>query len=581
MQATSRASNLMVARLFEEIAQSLEVAGEQGHRLRAYRRAARAVAVIPEPLEQLAAEGRLREIHGVGPGLAALIAEFLETGSMRTHARLVQENPPGLAPLLHARGFGPAGVQALHAALGATNLDDVERAGGDGRLEKILGPRRAEELLAELPQLRHPIRTLRLKSAWESAKLVLDLLSQPGLRPRRIEVAGAARRMLETIAGGLDLVAVADEAGGPALLDRFEALPNVARVVYRDATTSQVRLHDGLEVRLHLAEARAFGASLLWHTGSAAHIDRLQRLAASRGAYLSVEGVHADGHLVAAATEADIYQALDLPWIAPELREDTGEIEAAMGPGLPSLIAIEDLKGDLHCHTDWTDGVDSLEAMASAARARGYTYMALTDHSRSLTITHGLSLERLEEARRLVQRLNHQLAPFVILLGTEMDILQDGSLDYPDETLATLDYVSASVHSRFRQAEAEMTARILRAVTHPLVHTLNHPHGRLLGARPAYAVDMPRVIEAAAAAGCALEVSADPARMDLDGGWARRVRDAGGRCTVSSDAHSTLDLDNIWLGIGSARRGWLEPRHVINTLPLDELRSQLIPRSGR
>ena len=581
MQATSRASNLMVARLFEEIAQSLEVAGEQGHRLRAYRRAARAVAVIPEPLEQLAAEGRLREIHGVGPGLAALIAEFLETGSMRTHARLVQENPPGLAPLLHARGFGPAGVQALHAALGATNLDDVERAGGDGRLEKILGPRRAEELLAELPQLRHPIRTLRLKSAWESAKLVLDLLSQPGLRPRRIEVAGAARRMLETIAGGLDLVAVADEAGGPALLDRFEALPNVARVVYRDATTSQVRLHDGLEVRLHLAEARAFGASLLWHTGSAAHIDRLQRLAASRGAHLSVEGVHADGHLVAAATEADIYQALDLPWIAPELREDTGEIEAAMGPGLPSLIAIEDLKGDLHCHTDWTDGVDSLEAMASAARARGYTYMALTDHSRSLTITHGLSLERLEEARRLVQRLNHQLAPFVILLGTEMDILQDGSLDYLDETLATLDYVSASVHSRFRQAEAEMTARILRAVTHPLVHTLNHPHGRLLGARPAYAVDMPRVIDAAAAAGCALEVSADPARMDLDGGWARRVREAGGRCTVSSDAHSTLDLDNIWLGIGSARRGWLEPRHVINTLPLDELRSQLIPRSGR
>jgi DNA polymerase (family X) len=581
MQATSRASNLLVARLFEEIAQSLEVAGEQGHRLRAYRRAARGVVVTPEPLEQLAAEGRLREIHGVGPALAALIAEFLETGSMRTHARLVQEHPPGLAPLLHARGFGPAGVQALHAALGAADLDDVERAGRDGRLEKILGPRRAQELLAQLPQLREPIRTVRLKSAWESAKLVLDLLSQPGIRPRRIEVAGAARRMLEAIAGGLDLVAVAGEAGGPALLDLLQALPNVARVVHRDAITSQVRLHDGLEIRLHLAEPCAFGASLLWHTGSAAHVDRLQRLAAARGAHLGVEGVHADGHLVAAATEADIYHALDLPWIAPELREDTGEIEAAMGPGLPKLIAIGDLQGDLHCHTDWTDGIDSLEAMATAARARGYAYMALTDHSRSLTIAHGLSLERLEEARRLVQRLNHQLAPFVILLGTEMDILQDGSLDYPDETLATLDYVSASVHSRFKQAEAEMTARILRAVTHPLVHTLNHPHGRLLGARPAYAVDMPRVIDAAAAAGCALEVSADPARMDLDGGWARRVPDAGGRCTVSSDAHSTLDFDNIWLGIGSARRGWLEPRHVINTLPLDELRSHLLPRFGR
>jgi DNA polymerase (family 10) len=196
----------------------------------------------------------------------------------------------------------------------------------------------------------------------------------------------------------------------------------------------------------------------------------------------------------------------------------------------------------------------------------------LTDHSRSLAITNGLSLERLEEARRLVQQLNQQLAPFVILLGTEMDILEDGSLDYPDEVLASLDYVSASVHSRFKQTEPLMTARILRAVTHPLVHTLNHPHGRLLGIRPAYAVDMERVIEAAAGVGCALEVSADPARMDLDGPCARRVRDAGGVCTVSSDAHSTLDFDNIWLGIGSARRGWLEPRHVLNTRPLDELR---------
>lgn len=581
MESTSRASNLVVARLFEEIAQSLEVAGEQGHRLRAYRRAARGVAVAPEPLEQLAAEGRLREIYGVGPSLAALIAEFLDTGAMRTHDRLVQEHPPGLAPLLHARGFGPAGVQALYAALGVTDLDGVEQAAHDGRLARTLGVRRADELLAQLPELRDPIRPLRLKSAWETARLMLDLLSDAGTRPGRIEVAGAARRMIETVVGGLDLVAVPGPAGGPALLDLMEALPNVARVVHRHEGGIQVRLYDGTEVRLHLADVRAFEAALLWHTGSAAHLQRLQALAVARGLRLSPEGVSADARGVAATTESDVYQALDLAWIAPELREDTGEVEAAMVGGLPSLVSIDDLKGDLHCHTDWTDGTESLEAMAGAARARGYAYMALTDHSRSLTITHGLSLERLEEARRLVQRLNHDLAPFVILLGTEMDILQDGSLDYPDETLATLDYVSASVHSRFKQAEPEMTARILRAVNHPLVHTLNHPHGRLLGARPAYAVDMPRVIEVAASAGCAMEVSADPARMDLDGGWARRVRDAGGRCTVSSDAHSTLDFDNIWLGVGSARRGWLEARHVLNTLPLEELRSQLNPRLRR
>jgi DNA polymerase (family 10) len=295
------------------------------------------------------------------------------------------------------------------------------------------------------------------------------------------------------------------------------------------------------------------------HTGSAAHVARLGMLSGD--------------------TEEAVYRRLGLPWIAPELREDTGELEAAREDSLPRLIQLEDLKGDLHCHTNETDGVATLEDMAQTARARGYAYMALTDHSRSLTITNGLSLERLEEARQRVQQLNERLAPFVVLLGTEMDILEDGSLDYPDDTLASLDYVSASVHSRFKQAEPAMTARILRAIAHPLVHTLNHPHGRLLGIRPSYAVDMPRVIERAAEVGCALEVSADPARMDLDGGWARRVRDVGGRCTISSDAHSTLDFDNIWLAIGSARRGWLEARHVLNTRPLAELRELLRERA--
>jgi DNA polymerase (family 10) len=565
----ARATNLIVARLFEQIAQSLEVAGEQGHRLRAYRRAARGVAGAPEPLEQLAAEGRLREIYGVGPALAALIEEFLDTGDMQTHARLVGEHPPGLAPLLHARGFGPAGVQALHLATGVTNLDEVERAGKAGRLAQALGPRRADELVAQLPSLRNPVRTLRLKPAWETAQLFVDLLSPAS--PRRIEVAGAVRRMCEVVVGGLDIVAAPGDSGGGALLDLLEGLPNVIRVVDRTSASTTVRLYDGIEIRLHVAELSTFGASLLWHTGSDAHLVRLSALASQHGLHLTADGLSAK----TAATEEEIYRALDLPWIAPELREDTGEIDAALSGSLPNLITIDDLKGDLHCHTNWTDGTASLEDMATAARARGYEYMALTDHSRSLTITNGLSLERLEEARLLVQQVNQKLAPFVVLLGTEMDILEDGTLDYPDDTLATLDYVSASVHSRFKQPESLMTPRIVRAVRHALVHTLNHPHGRLLGARPAYAVDIQQVISAAAAAGCAMEVSADPARMDLDGGGARRVRDAGGRCTISSDAHSTLDFANIYLGIGSARRGWLEPDHVLNTRSLDDLRHLL------
>jgi DNA polymerase (family 10) len=362
------------------------------------------------------------------------------------------------------------------------------------------------------------------------------------------------------VIGGLDLLAAASDP--LPLLEMLAALPSVISVVERDSSHIAVVLYDRVEVRLHVAPPESFGTELALRTGSSRHLDRLCALAGESG-------------LAVCRTEEDLYSSLNLPWIPPELREDQGEIEAALGGTLPKLIDAQDLQGDLHCHTSWTDGSEDLEAMARAARARGYAYMALTDHSRSLTITNGLSLERLEEARRRVQQLNHELAPFVILLGTEMDNLEDGRLDYPDETLRSLDYVSASVHSRFKQKFAAMTERILRAVRHPLVNTLNHPHGRLLGIRPAYEVDMPLVIEAAAAAGCAMEVSGDPARMDLDGGWARRVKAAGGRCTISSDAHSTLDYDNIVLGVASARRGWLEPADVLNTRPLAEFRALL------
>jgi len=560
-----------VARLFEEIAQSLEVSGEQGHRQRAYRRAAHSVAAAQESLEQLAEEGRLREVPGIGPSMTALITEFLATGAMRTHQRLVSEVPPGLAPLLRARGFGPAGVQQLHKATGVSNLDEVERAGEDGRLAEALGPRRAQELLAQMSALRNPIQMLRLKSAWETAQLVIDMLGGDG----SIKVAGAARRMCETVTNGLDFVTGA----GPSILDLLERLPPVVNVSHRSESSLTVRLYDGVVVRLHRANRESWGAALVCHTGSAAHLERLTALADTCGLKLTPDGLFKDGHQRPTPTEEHVYAALGLPYLAPELREDAGEIEAALDGSLPKLIQASDLKGDMHCHTSETDGVDTLEAMARAARARGYAYMALTDHSRSLTITNGLSLERLEEARRLVLQLNHQLAPFTILLGTEMDILEDGTLDYPDATLASLDYVSASIHSRFKQSEPVMTARILRGIGNPLVHTLNHPQGRLLGIRPSYAVDMPRVISVAAESGCALEVSADPARMDLDGGWARRVRDARGRCTISSDAHSTLDFDNIWLAIGSARRGWLEAEHVLNTRSLEELRELLRARS--
>jgi DNA polymerase (family 10) len=386
------------------------------------------------------------------------------------------------------------------------------------------------------------------------------------------EVAGSVRRMQETV-GNVDLVAATDKPA--AVLGAFCEAPQVLEVVKRTQDDATVLVYGGLEARLHVGEPASWGGALLWHTGSRSHIEHLQALAGPHGWDVTPRGIEEAGtrRLLVGASEEQVYERLGLPWIAPELRENQGEIEAAQAGSLPRLIELQDLLGDLHCHTNWTDGAASLEDMARAARDRGYAYMALTDHSQSLTIARGLTPERLREQRGLVQRINKKLAPFTVLLGTEMDILRDGSLDFSDEVLGSLDYVSASIHSGFSQPRDVMTARILRAIANPLVRTLNHPHGRLLRRREAYAVDMQAVIDEAARLGCALELNAQPERLDLDGTWARRARTAGARFTISSDAHSVRNLDLMRYGIGSARRGWLEAKDVLNTRPLDELRA--------
>jgi DNA polymerase (family 10) len=319
----------------------------------------------------------------------------------------------------------------------------------------------------------------------------------------------------------------------------------------------------------------------VWYTGSRAHVERLEALARERRWRLSAFGLEDDatGKLLERERETAIYERLGLAWIPPELRENEGEIEAAQSGSLPKLVELSDLKGDLHTHTNWTDGTDTLEDMAKAAKARGYAYMALTDHTHNLAMTRGLTSERLEEQRALVKRVNHKMAPFVVLLGTEMDILMDGELDFPDDVLQSLDYVSASIHTGFRQPRDVMTARMVRAISNRLVNTLNHPHGRIIRRRDGYEVDMQAVIEQAASQGCALELNATPDRLDLNGTWARRALNLGARFTISSDAHSTRELDFLQFGLGSARRGWLTAQDVLNTRPLDELRATL-PRRG-
>lgn len=575
MPPQNTTANLAAARLLVEIVAMLRVQEAPPYRIRAYERAADAVAMFPEPLATLQAEDRLREIPQVGPAIEALLAEFVRDGAMRLHARLAADTPPGLAELLRIPGITPAIARSMHQTVGIDGLADLERAIRTDGLPDLAGPSRAK-LLRQIAQAREGGRAVRLKAAWETARLLCAQLDEQAA-PRRVEVAGATRRMVtEVLLDGVDLVAVAGHGGAARLLDVLGALPGVAEVVDRDDSSARVRLHDGILARLRVATPATWGGILLWQTGSSEHLGRLATLAEARGLHLDDYGLRdVVGHSTDSHDEEALYARLGLPFIAPELREDRGEIEAAADGGLPRLVEQADLRGDLHTHTDWTDGSAPLEAMAVAARARGYGYMAVTDHSQALSFINGLTPERVGEQRRLVDRLNHQLAPFLILHGTEMDILEDGRLDYQDAVLAALDYVSASVHRRHKQGREAMTARILRAVAHPLVDTLNHPFGRMVGSRDPYQVNMAAVFMAAAEAGCAVEVSGDPARMDLDGVWGRQAGLAGARCTLSTDAHSPLDLDNAWIAVGSARRAWLTPEQVLNTRPVEELRRLL------
>ncbi len=455
-------------------------------------------------------------------------------------------------------------------------MADLERAARDGRLRQVpgFGEKAVENLLDNIGRARQRTsRSLISYALSEAQHLQRTLTARTGLD--RIEIAGSLRRWQDTI-GNIDLVAAADREGADPVAVLVD-LPNVAEVYARSKDSCRVLLYGGIEARLYLVEPGAWGAALLWHTGARRHVERLVGLARARGWRLTAHGL-ADEHTGSArpsADEADVYAQLGLDWTPPELREDEGEIEAAATSTLPRLIELADIKGDLHTHTDLTDGVHTLEEMAEAARARGYAYMAVTDHSPSLGMVRGLTPAQLADQRRLVDQLNQRVAPFVILLGTEMDILRDGQVDYPDEVLAGLDYVSASVHSAFRQGRETMTERIIKGISTPRVQTLNHPHGRLIRRRPEYEVDMPAVLAAAARLGVALEVSAQPERLDLNGPWARRAKAAGARLSVSSDAHSVRQLGVMRFGVASARRGWLTAPDVLNTRPLPELRALL------
>lgn len=571
-----RNRNREVAQLLEAIGDLLEVKGELGFKIAAYRKAAGAIEALKEPVERVAADGRLRQVRGIGPAIEQKVAEYLETGRLAYLDQLSAEFPPGLVELTRVPGLGPRKAKVVFEMLGVANLEQLEAAARAGQLRDVpgLGAKTEENILHELERLKQRTTRHHLGQVLLVAEGLLEDLRAACPARARLAYAGSLRRMVDTI-GDLDLLAAAGESD--EVVKAFLELPQVHEVLAAGPVRASVLVDGGLQVDLRVVEPDSWGAALQYFTGSKAHNVALRERAIRKGWKLNEYGLFEErsGRRIAGTNEEDIYRALGLQFVPPELREDTGELEAAAAGRLPKLIELADLKGDLHVHSTWSDGGDALEAMAHAARALGHVYMAITDHSKSLGVARGLDLARVREQRALVDHLNRALAPFRILHGTEMDILRDGRLDYDDETLRSFDYVSASIHSGMKQDRQTMTARIQRALRHGLVHTFNHPFGRLIPHRPAYAVDMEAVIETAVAEGVALEINAQPARMDLEGSWARKAKRAGATLTISTDSHAANQLTLQHLGIGSARRGWLEAADVLNTLPLASLEARL------
>jgi len=563
-------TNFEIARLFYEMASLLEVRGESVFRIRAYQRGAQTLETLSEDVATLAARGALQRLPGIGKDLAAKIQEHLATGRIARLEALREGLPPTFLSLLEIRGLGPRTARALFEQLG---IDSIERLEESCRSRRIIGvagvrERTCDNILKGIAEWRAGRARALLPTAHAIAVQVAEALRAHG-GVERLEIAGSLRRMRESIKD-VDILVTSTE---PArVIATLVSLPSVVEVTGRGDTKASVRHQDGLAIDLRVVEPAAFGAALQYFTGSRDHNVRLRQLAIQRGLKLSEYGVfdEATGTRVAGATEEEVYAAVGLPWIPPELREGAGEIEAAREGRLPRLVASRDLRGDLHAHTDWSDGHHPLERLVEAAEARGYEYIIVSDHSRSLTIAGGLSVDALRAQRARIRALQprHRIR---ILAGTECDILEDGTLDFPDEVLAELDVVLGAVHSRFKQSREAMTARIVRALAHPHLDILAHPTGRKIGSREPYDVDMEAVFAAARAHGKAIEINASPDRLDMSDVHARRAAELGIPVAINTDTHYLSNLEWTQLGCAVARRAWIGPDQVLNARPLADL----------
>jgi DNA polymerase (family 10) len=565
--------NLAVARILSEIADLLEVRGDNPFKIRAYRSGADAVANSPEPVAGLT-DVQLREWNGIGKDLSARIVEICQSGTCTIHVELLAQYPPTLLDLLRLQGVGPKTVATLYTELRIASLDDLEAAAQSGRLRELkgMGAKKEQLLLRALAESRqHAGRHLLPDTAAVAASLVEHL--QNAVAGIEFIPVGSLRRATETC-GDIDILAI---GASPSVMDTFVAYPPVERVLGRGDTKSSILIRGGYQADLRLVPADSRGAAMQYFTGSKAHNIALRDRAIGFGMKLNEYGLFraSDDAKLAGETEEGVYEALGLAWIPPELREHRGELEAASERRLPSLIGDGDLRGDLHMHTTATDGKDDIETMVRAARDAGLEYVAITDHSKALAMANGLDERRALEHAARSREAGVRVGGIQVLAGIECDILPDGSLDLADDCLAKLDFVVASVHSAQRQDEPAMTARVIRAIEHPLVDVIAHPTGRILLRREPSALNMERVVDAAARHGVALEINCHGYRLDLSDTHARLARERGVKLMISSDAHSTAELAMKRWGILVARRAWASRADVLNALPFDDFRRAL------
>jgi DNA polymerase (family 10) len=564
--------NPEVAQIFEEVADLLEIQGANPFRVRAYRNAARTIRDLSEPLVGMAVEQR-EALAGIGQDLAGKIQTILETGDLPLRQELRGQVPAGVRDLISVPNLGPKRALTLFQQLHIHSLDELRQAAAGHRIRELpgFGAKMEEKIVQALERREEGGRRVQLAEAKVFADAVVQHLKPtPGLG--RIEMAGSYRRRKETV-GDLDLLVTCARPG--PVMDRLAAYEAVEEVLARGRTKMTVRLRNGLQLDLRVVPEESYGAALQYFTGSKAHGILVRRRAQERGLKVNEYGVFRGARRVAGQTEEAVYEAVGLPWIPPELREARGEIEMAQEGRLPKLLAVDDLRGDLHMHTTATDGRSSLEEMVAAAKRRGHRYIAITDHSKRVTMAKGLDARRLRDHWKAIDKLAGRTAGITVLKGVELDILEDGSLDLPDDVLAEADWVVASIHYGQNQPRDRITRRLLGAIRHPYVHAIGHPTGRLIGKRKGQDVDLEAVLKAAAESGCLMELNSQPDRLDLDDLALMEARKRGVRIVVSTDAHSTEELGLLEFGVAQARRAGLEAQDVANTRSLAQFRKLL------